>query len=630
MPDSMPFPYLDPSQIPGYLDVQRKQQLAQMLIQGTQQSAQTPADWNSMRVVPKRSALANVATLAAALMAGKAMKGANLAQANYLQGMTGGGAPGSPAPPAPPMSDGVPQVPPPLIRDPNVDPMGSQWSGSIPLAAVHPDGPAYGLRSAPASSAMLSQGTQNPMVPGGMSLGTANQMLAMLGPEKYAETLLTPRYKPAEIESQLRSAGIDPRSPQGQALQRAVLAKAATNLENVRPEGTLFDANAGQPVFTAPGHGMQTTWTPQGPVQSTMPGAPAAQAEMTGAETAGRTMNSPAAIPNKAGGTDYGYPPDAIGLPPALRGLAGPGAPGITPARVAPVQAPQIAGGAMGMGSGAASNVRAPLSPGDPWASIPKLAIQSGVGSPGAYQQALYSETAKKHMALVDQYGAASNLGDQRIAYNTEAAGSLAKADTGPLAEQFNYGRGVLAQFGLLPQNQLDKLQDTTEANKYLINGALRNGKDLFGSRFTQSEVGLMLSHAAPGVSMFKPAIRELMLQDSLKAGYDKQKASDYSRFASMGGDPAQFEQWYARTNPLQKFATENRAPYKAMLDQAETSGAGSKQGSSPSLPTPAMNQLPPAAQHAGRVIRDTQTGQLLQSNGSSWVPKGAGASGSY
>jgi len=46
--------------------------LAQALMQNAQQSTQTPAEWNSMRVVPKRSALSNVATLVSGLMAGKA------------------------------------------------------------------------------------------------------------------------------------------------------------------------------------------------------------------------------------------------------------------------------------------------------------------------------------------------------------------------------------------------------------------------------------------------------------------------------------------------------------------------------------------------------------------------------
>ena len=51
MPDpSIQPPYLVPSAYPDYLDMQRKQMLASMLMQNTQQSSQTPADWNQMKL----------------------------------------------------------------------------------------------------------------------------------------------------------------------------------------------------------------------------------------------------------------------------------------------------------------------------------------------------------------------------------------------------------------------------------------------------------------------------------------------------------------------------------------------------------------------------------------------------
>lgn len=77
------FPYYQPDLTPDWLDVQRKQQIAQLLMGTMQQTNQTPENWDSMRVVPKRSPLQSVATLASALLAGKGMNDAQSAAKSY-------------------------------------------------------------------------------------------------------------------------------------------------------------------------------------------------------------------------------------------------------------------------------------------------------------------------------------------------------------------------------------------------------------------------------------------------------------------------------------------------------------------------------------------------------------------
>src|ERR1700675_5023466 len=100
-------PYLDPSALPDYLDMQRKQMLAQMLMQNTQASGQTPNDWNQMKLVPRRSPLQGLSTLASAMLAGKALQGSQQAQQKYFQNIYGGG---QPQQAAPNQSAGQPQV----------------------------------------------------------------------------------------------------------------------------------------------------------------------------------------------------------------------------------------------------------------------------------------------------------------------------------------------------------------------------------------------------------------------------------------------------------------------------------------------------------------------------------------
>jgi len=200
-------PYLDPGQYPAYIDLQRKQMLAQALMQNAQQSTQTPAEWNSMRVVPKRSALSNVATLVSGLMAGKAQNASLGAQQQYFQGLMGG------APTAPPAAAPLPAPVAPGVLPPN-GVAGSQGPPGPAPAPVAPTG------------LLPPQQTPNPMIPEGMPKAQANQLIAMMGPEKYAENFVAPQYKPTEMQSMLRAAGIDPNSALGHQILQQTVGKA--------------------------------------------------------------------------------------------------------------------------------------------------------------------------------------------------------------------------------------------------------------------------------------------------------------------------------------------------------------------------------------------------------------------
>lgn len=286
----LPPPMLDPSQYPSYLDAQRKAQIAQMLMSSFQQSANSPNPTTGVTgaagaVTPRRGIMQSVAPLVEALMAGKAQKGALSAQQQYMQGLYSGGQP----------SSAPSQAPPP---DPN-----AVGAGTV-LAPP---------------SGLVQQPQQNPMIPAGMRPGQAQQMLAMMGPEKYAETFIAPNWKTPEIVANLRASGIDPNGPDGQAIQQATIRKGATNVQDVRPGSTLVDINAGgKPLFTGPDQGVNTTWGPDGkPINALIPGAAPASQAMAAAKTTGTQTSTPIKLGTDENGKDiYGYPaPPGGGAP---------------------------------------------------------------------------------------------------------------------------------------------------------------------------------------------------------------------------------------------------------------------------------------------------------------------------
>jgi hypothetical protein len=177
-------PPIDPSQYPDYLDLQRKQQIAQQLMGAFQQSNETPQSWDSMRVVPKRGALQNVGALAQALMAGKANqdvltgeRGLAKSQADQFNAMF----PGT-QPPAGGQSG-----------QPPVDPKVAQLTAAISGANQSAPGIALPPQSAPQSGqAQPPQG--QPQQPGGIPSLTGDptrdrMMAVQMGVPKYLEAV---------------------------------------------------------------------------------------------------------------------------------------------------------------------------------------------------------------------------------------------------------------------------------------------------------------------------------------------------------------------------------------------------------------------------------------------------------
>jgi hypothetical protein len=215
MPDA-PFPFLDPSQVPAYEDVQRKQMIAQALMGAFQNSNATPENWDNMRVVPKRGALQNVSSLVTALMGGRAQKQAFDAQQSYMKGLM--------APESAPSTatTGVP--------------------GAAPSTA-----PAAAPAAPPAASS-------NPLIPPGMDKRTANLLVGTMGFDKYAEKFLSPQFQPTEDQKMLRAAGITQSDPRYDKFFQDKMAKE-TNIAPIHANAgdTLFDPITHQPITsTAP------------------------------------------------------------------------------------------------------------------------------------------------------------------------------------------------------------------------------------------------------------------------------------------------------------------------------------------------------------------------------------------
>jgi hypothetical protein len=347
---AIPPPYLDPSQYPAYTDLLRKQQLAQMLAQNTMQSAQTPQDWNSMRIVPRRSALSNVATLASALMAGKVGKDALGAQQSYMQGMMGGAAPSSV-----PATSQAPGAAPPNGVDGSQGPPGPA-----------PQAPSGLLAPAPAP---------NPMIIPGMTPRQAQGVLTMAGPQEYGKALMA-QYAPTDMEKILRAAGIDPTSGLGrQILQQTVAKQNYIAPIEQRPGAVerdpLTNAVIGQNP-SAPTGGVNF-YDKGGNLtgQGLAPGAASAISASSAADTAGKVSQTPLEAGVDASGRKvYEFPtPPAVasgapGGPPVSGNTAGgtTASPAVMESQKAGAQAGQAYASELSKNAAGATEVRRSLS----------------------------------------------------------------------------------------------------------------------------------------------------------------------------------------------------------------------------------------------------------------------------
>lgn len=522
-------PYLDPSQYPAYLDLQKKQMVAQALMGAFQQSNQTPADWNSMRVVPRRSLFSNVASLATALGAGQAQRSAFNAQQDYLKGLFAPQASGVPAAqPSAPASE-----PPPLLARPDQPTQSSQPSAQPPQQDP---------------SAML-------LVPGDRA--QSQMLFQMMGPQEYAKAL-SARISPTELQKTLTAAGVP------EAQQRAILLANVQKQNYIAPVGgarpgtVAFGPDAqGKwgPLFAQPDVGRNVNLTPdaQGNVSvSPIPGNAAAQSALTAADTAAKVSNTPQTFPTAGGGSTVGYPGDILGAPPAQRN--GPQAPRVAPPSFAP------------------STTSAPSQPlQGAWASMPKLAVSRAIGAPDAFTEGTLRAAGTKNAELASKYGTEADLADQKLQYNVEALKALPAAETGPLSEWMTENRAKLLELGVSPNliPGSGKITPTQELNKNLKQSALQGARAIFGSRMTQMEVRLQHEELSPSTSMTHDAIASLMQQDTIKQQYAKQRSQDYGKYVQSGGDPLRFESWYAKTFPLTTFAAKAVTP-PAAIDRVQ------------------------------------------------------------
>jgi hypothetical protein len=534
MPDAgITPPYLDPSQYPDYLDAQRKQMVAGMLMNSLQQGSPTPPDWDSMKVVPKRGLMQNIAPLVTALMANKAMGSSQQAQQKYYSGLYGGG--------SQPQSAG--STPPSASPDGSGPPTGG--SGTPPIN--QPQQP--------------QQGGRNPMLLTGEPR-TSQMLLSLMGQQEYGKALAG-QYAPTDMQKMLRAAGIDPGSPQGQAaLQQAASKANYIAPVDVRPGGTLVDPRTQQPTFTAPANGVQTQWGPNGPVASAVPGAQELAARQTALDTAAKVGNTPMTLPTQGGGSTVGYPGSLIGAPPAAGGQP-PGQPPRPPG-VMPPQAPNVPRqqppAMPGTTVQPSASVPAGGAPQSPWNTMPKLQISNAIGAPNAFVEGRLKAAGSKDAELSSQYGKEADLADQKLQFNKEALQSLPNAETGPVSDWLTEKRSWLKEMGV-PDSLVPgtgAIAPTIELNKYLGNSALQGARSTYGARMTQNEVALQMDELSPSAKMTKDAISSLVGQDNIKQQYAKQRADDYGKYVQQGGDPLRFESWYSKAFPLTQFAQQH------------------------------------------------------------------------
>jgi hypothetical protein len=505
-------PYLDPSQYPAYLDLQKKQMLAQALGQAAQQTSQTPAEWNSMRVVPKKSALSTVAALATALGAGKMQHDAFGAQQQYMRGLFGGQP--SAAPTA--ASSAAPKS--------GVAPLTSEMPPQSGVMASQPQSP----QSPPPA------GNQNMLLTGDPK--TSQALLSMMGPQEYAKALAG-RYAPTDMEKMLRAAGIDPSSAQGQQ----ALVQNVNKQNYIAPvqarEGSTLVGPDGKPTFYNPkvAAGAMPQFGANGMPNSVteIPGAAGAAEDAARAQELGQTAGKYSILPTGGGGSAVVGGPINQGKPSAF----GRPAPRVGQFSSQPPAPPGLEG-------------------------MPKLPVSTAIGAPDAFTEGTLKASGAKHAELASQYGKEADIADQKLQYNGEAAKALQFAEVGPASDWLTEHRSLLKEWGvpdtLVPGS--GSVSPTIELNKFLKNTALQGARQIYGKGLTNMDVKLQTEEMSPSPTMTREAITSLLHQDNIKQMYAKQRADDYGRYIENKGDPMRFESWYSKTHPLTGFAKQHAA----------------------------------------------------------------------
>jgi hypothetical protein len=547
-------PGVDPTE---WVKTQRQLSLAQalqsMALSPVQNDLQQPAGGGKYYQAARVGKVAALSKLADALMANKGFTG------QYLPGVGDpgqGGALGKMAqqygqaqqafaPGGQPVA-GTPLQTQPIAADPNEQ-------------SVQP-----ALQRAPGQSfAQTVQGAQpgvtpqNPYNPQGLPPAVMMR-LYQSDPAKYAAMVAGP-----EAVQMGQLAGIPRQQAAQAAFAKANSIPARAGEDVMIPDGKGGYVHVRNPVLSA---GEAPITDAQGNVVGVqgLPGHLGYQTALTGAETGAKEQNTPRMIPQGGGVEKLGYPP----TPPALQPPPG--------------QAPQSKyfGGAPPPPSmpQAPPSSRAPA-PGsqEPWLqNLPKLQVPSTPGSTtDAFHQKLLTDAAVRHSELTQKFGNEADLADQKLQYNSQAMKYLAGAETGPSSNWLTEHRANLQEWGvpdaLIPG--VGKTTDTMELNKNLKQSALQGARSIFGSRMTQMEVKLQHDELSPSTSMTKDAIASLVQQDNIKANYAKQRANDYDKYVTAGGNPLQFEHYYSSKRPLTRYAAQYTTP-PAAIDRVQKNPA--------------------------------------------------------
>ncbi|WP_035881630.1 hypothetical protein [Cupriavidus metallidurans] len=200
--------YVAPPFMGDYLDIQRKQALAQALMGNSlqNQGMQLNQIGAGMRVMPRVSPLSGVAQLAQALLSAKLGNDAIDAQRDLgqrqTQWLTG----------TPTTQDAPDVVPADQQQTPLSYGVGSGggFTQGGPDARTTMLANALQGKQAAYTGGFLAAGS--PMNPAGLPENQAAYLYQTLGPEKYNESYVAPYYKPTEATLMARGAGADPRA----------------------------------------------------------------------------------------------------------------------------------------------------------------------------------------------------------------------------------------------------------------------------------------------------------------------------------------------------------------------------------------------------------------------------------
>lgn len=207
--------------------------------------------------------------------AGQEMSQLGQQQWNSLLGAMGGGTPASSA------------------ATQSVASPGTAAGGSYSVGAVDPQ------RAALANALAPQQAGSSPLNPAGLPPQLAVQAY-MTDPAAYFKEFVAPNYKPAEIQSQIRAAGIDPTSPLGRQVAQQSLAKANYQAPIAGGPGTTYrdpyDTNKVLATNPMVGENQEVLYDAQGrPVIRTIPGAAQSAEELARANAMGKAGAEPIA-----------------------------------------------------------------------------------------------------------------------------------------------------------------------------------------------------------------------------------------------------------------------------------------------------------------------------------------------